>query len=75
MKEYDFASFIVLQDICAYFSCPYPCDEKQLKNAYWEMIRQYHPDKVNRGQKSKNWLKRKQKKLMICMKRHYRISI
>jgi hypothetical protein len=36
------------QEIFAYFNCPFPCDEKQLKNAYWEMIRQYHPDKVNR---------------------------
>jgi curved DNA-binding protein CbpA len=40
-------SFNTLQDICAYFSCPYPCDEKQLKTAYWKMIGKYHPDKVN----------------------------
>jgi preprotein translocase subunit Sec63 len=35
------------QEIFAFFGCPYPCNENQLKTAYLEMIKQYHPDKVN----------------------------
>jgi curved DNA-binding protein CbpA len=47
-KTYEYRrSYTTVQDICAYFSCPYPCDEKQLKIAYRKMVGKHHPDKVN----------------------------
>jgi DnaJ like chaperone protein len=38
---------INIRQIFNYLNCPFPCDENELKEAYLEMITQYHPDKVN----------------------------
>jgi hypothetical protein len=36
------------REIFAFFNCPFPPQDKnQLKRSYLEMIKQYHPDKVN----------------------------
>jgi 5-methylcytosine-specific restriction protein A len=40
-------SYTTPQAVFAFFNCPFPCDVDQLRKAYLEMIKQYHPDKVN----------------------------
>jgi hypothetical protein len=57
-------SYTTLQEICAYFNCPYPCDEQEVKNAYWKMIMSNHPDKVNNmGEEIKKHAEEKTKEI------------
>jgi hypothetical protein len=74
-KKFEQQRSYTLQEICAYFNCPYPCDENQVKYSYWIMIGQYHPDKVNNmGEEIKKQAEEKTKEIndMYDMYEKYR---